>query len=117
MCPPMNTLLTVSARGNRPMTVINPAMDDGAVALMPRRFDQLNRSTGRPARPPRLQQRRHYPVPISAQRGSNTWSTALAAADSVDMADGMARDHLEQQEDATFSPARSAWIGGHGTEP
>jgi hypothetical protein len=52
MCPSMNKLLTVppqcssrniSTRGNRPMTAINPAMDDGAIARMPRRFDQLNR--------------------------------------------------------------------------
>jgi hypothetical protein len=52
MCPSMNKLLSVppqcsshkiSPRGNRPMAAINPAMDDGAIARMRRRFNQLNR--------------------------------------------------------------------------
>jgi hypothetical protein len=29
----------ISPRCNRPMIAINPAMDDGAVGRMPRRFD------------------------------------------------------------------------------
>ncbi len=29
----------ISPRGNRPMIAINPAMDNGAIGRLPRRFD------------------------------------------------------------------------------
>jgi hypothetical protein len=41
--PPQCISRNISARGSRPMTAINPAMDDGAIARMRRRFNQLNR--------------------------------------------------------------------------
>jgi len=52
---------------------------------------------------------------VKLTKGATTFVRLVA--DSIDMADSLARDYLEQQEDGAFSPARSAWIGGHGTDP
>jgi hypothetical protein len=41
--PPQCSSRNTSPRGNRPMAAINPAMDDGAIARMRRRTNQLNR--------------------------------------------------------------------------